>query len=68
MPETCSEPKLEVCPVIESESCECDEGYVLSGDKCVKRSECGCTEGSEYYPVSTWKMALASIVFNIICA
>ncbi|CAK8674588.1 unnamed protein product [Clavelina lepadiformis] len=31
------------------EGCECNEGYVLSGDECVLKSECGCTRGARYY-------------------
>ncbi|XP_014902117.1 zonadhesin, like [Poecilia latipinna] len=38
------------------EGCVCNEGLVLSGDKCVPLSECGCTdEEGEYRPVGdTW--------------
>ncbi|XP_070814330.1 zonadhesin, like [Chaetodon trifascialis] len=38
------------------EGCICDSGLILSGDKCVPLSECGCTDGNEKYrPVGdTW--------------
>lgn len=32
------------------EACECDEGYMLSGDFCVPRNECGCVYQGAYYP------------------
>ncbi|XP_053255686.1 IgGFc-binding protein-like [Podarcis raffonei] len=31
------------------EGCECNEGYVLSGDQCVPISQCGCVHQSFYY-------------------
>ncbi|KAI4900182.1 hypothetical protein NFI96_023906, partial [Prochilodus magdalenae] len=41
---TCTEPCVE--------GCVCDEGRILSGDKCVPFSECGCTDkDSNYRPV-----------------
>ncbi|CAJ1061894.1 IgGFc-binding protein-like [Xyrichtys novacula] len=35
------------------EGCQCDEGYVLSGEKCVPKSQCGCDYQDNYYPSGT---------------
>lgn len=38
------------------EGCICDPGLILSGDKCVPLSECGCTDGDKKYrPVSVFR-------------
>ncbi|XP_029473208.1 IgGFc-binding protein-like [Rhinatrema bivittatum] len=51
-PATCSGPvSLRSCGSSLVEGCFCDEGYVLSGDRCVPESECGCTDQhNNYYP------------------
>ncbi|XP_060131672.1 IgGFc-binding protein-like isoform X2 [Zootoca vivipara] len=38
-----------VCTTRCHEGCECNEGYVLSGDQCVPISQCGCVHQSFYY-------------------
>nr|XP_009860325.2 IgGFc-binding protein-like [Ciona intestinalis] len=37
----CSRPKIS--------GCVCDSGYVLSGQDCVRLSQCGCTSAGRYY-------------------
>uniref|UniRef100_UPI00398F5435 IgGFc-binding protein-like n=1 Tax=Pristiophorus japonicus TaxID=55135 RepID=UPI00398F5435 len=32
-----------------SEGCQCDEGHVLSGERCVPLAECGCLHRQAYY-------------------
>ena len=32
------------------EGCQCDKGFVLSVDKCVPETSCGCTHEGRYYP------------------
>ncbi|XP_076136862.1 IgGFc-binding protein-like [Alosa pseudoharengus] len=41
-PSTCQEPCVE--------GCQCNKGFVLSGETCVPVSSCGCTSGGRYYP------------------
>lgn len=42
------------------EGCICDTGLILSGDKCVPISQCGCTDGDgKYRPVGVqWEIFL----------
>ncbi|XP_028323355.1 alpha-tectorin isoform X2 [Gouania willdenowi] len=35
-----------------TEGCQCDEGYVLSGSRCVQRDDCGCEYNGLYYPLN----------------
>eukprot|EP00061_Rhincodon_typus_P003543 g20342.t1 len=37
------------CPYPCLEGCECDEGYVLMGDKCEPASSCGCEHQGRFY-------------------
>ncbi|XP_071062157.1 IgGFc-binding protein [Pseudochaenichthys georgianus] len=34
-----------------AEGCSCDEGYILSGDRCVPFSQCGCVYDDRYYRI-----------------
>ncbi|XP_074837545.1 IgGFc-binding protein-like [Carettochelys insculpta] len=49
-PSTCSSLYAPVqCSAKCWEGCVCDEGFVLSGDKCVRISQCGCVYQGLYY-------------------
>ncbi|GCC40256.1 hypothetical protein chiPu_0024436, partial [Chiloscyllium punctatum] len=37
------------CQSLYRETCQCDDGYALSGEECVPLSECGCASGGMYY-------------------
>ncbi|XP_033741868.1 zonadhesin-like [Pecten maximus] len=54
-PATCVDPEApKTCPRNPVEGCECDSGYVLSNQRCVREAECGCTDvDGEYYPLGT---------------
>ncbi|XP_051800201.1 zonadhesin, like [Acanthochromis polyacanthus] len=44
------------CEDICVEGCDCDPGFILSGDKCVALKDCGCVDTSgSYHPVSKMK-------------
>ncbi|XP_069057211.1 IgGFc-binding protein-like [Pleurodeles waltl] len=49
---TCNDAAIHTsCPTSCVEMCECDEGFVLSGGKCIRKDECGCFfEGRQYPP------------------
>ncbi|XP_035665849.1 uncharacterized protein LOC118409092 [Branchiostoma floridae] len=55
-PATCTDVSAPLyCNTTCVEGCECDAGYVLSGDQCVLREQCGCTRDGLYYAVGqTW--------------
>ncbi|TNM84474.1 hypothetical protein fugu_008652, partial [Takifugu bimaculatus] len=36
-----------------TEGCQCNQGYVLSGSRCVQREDCGCEHNGLYYPLNT---------------
>lgn len=41
------------CSLPPAEGCFCKDGYVLSGDRCVPQSECGCRdENNDYHQVT----------------
>ncbi|XP_023835816.1 IgGFc-binding protein-like [Salvelinus sp. IW2-2015] len=50
-PATCADLKVsEICSKVCVEGCQCDKGYVLSGEQCVvKETGCGCTHNDHYY-------------------
>ncbi|XP_053089075.1 zonadhesin, like isoform X2 [Pangasianodon hypophthalmus] len=52
-PPSCQDPgSASTCTQPCVEGCVCDEGLILSGDKCVPFSQCGCTDkNSNYRPV-----------------
>lgn len=51
-PNMCTDPNAEkTCGLPKTESCRCKHGFVLSGDKCVRQNDCGCSRGPNYYPV-----------------
>ncbi|NXF63560.1 ZAN protein, partial [Ciccaba nigrolineata] len=41
---------VDSCSSLPVEGCFCKEGYVLSGDKCVPESSCGCVDEKKHYP------------------
>ncbi|XP_043936388.1 IgGFc-binding protein-like [Protopterus annectens] len=49
-PATCSGLSApEGCLASCREGCQCDNGYILSGDKCAPIASCGCTYNGQYY-------------------
>ncbi|XP_072283431.1 IgGFc-binding protein-like [Pyxicephalus adspersus] len=55
-PATCSDRNAPAtCTRSCVETCECKEGMVVSGDKCVSISSCGCNHNGQYYePNHSW--------------
>ncbi|XP_065944540.1 zonadhesin isoform X2 [Magallana gigas] len=53
-PNMCTDPNAEkTCGLPKTESCRCKHGFVLSGDKCVRQNDCGCSRGPNYYPLES---------------
>ncbi|XP_075594372.1 IgGFc-binding protein-like [Balearica regulorum gibbericeps] len=49
-PATCGHPNCsETCDLPRTEGCFCDEGFVLSGERCVPPPHCGCHHRGRYY-------------------
>ncbi|XP_072039431.1 IgGFc-binding protein-like [Amphiura filiformis] len=49
-PQTCMDDMpTDACPRPNIEGCECDEGFVLDGERCVSREECGCVDEAGNY-------------------
>ncbi|KAM8871057.1 IgGFc-binding protein-like isoform 2-T2 [Spinachia spinachia] len=52
-PASCVSPDSEkLCKGPCVEGCQCDEGLVLSGDRCVPLRSCGCQHKGRYYPAA----------------
>nr|XP_006815683.1 PREDICTED: zonadhesin-like [Saccoglossus kowalevskii] len=55
---TCVEPSAaDFCPELNTEMCECIDGYVRSGVDCVRSTDCGCRGADNIYRLrgETWK-------------
>uniref|UniRef100_A0A673AB09 Fc fragment of IgG binding protein n=1 Tax=Sphaeramia orbicularis TaxID=375764 RepID=A0A673AB09_9TELE len=50
-PATCSSLTSRNCHRRCAEACECNEGYLLSGDTCVPVRDCGCSYDGQYYRI-----------------
>ena len=51
-PATCVDPDAgKSCSEREIEGCECSEGTVLDGNKCVPEDQCGCRYNGQIYEV-----------------
>ncbi|XP_072317584.1 IgGFc-binding protein-like [Eucyclogobius newberryi] len=50
-PETCASLTSVTCKRPCTEACECDEGFLLSGDVCVPVKDCGCSYDGHYYKI-----------------
>ncbi|XP_069497528.1 IgGFc-binding protein-like [Ambystoma mexicanum] len=49
-PSSCSSPSSSSnCSTPCAEGCQCNSGYILSGDACVPNNQCGCTYNGQYY-------------------
>ncbi|XP_048735098.2 IgGFc-binding protein-like [Ostrea edulis] len=54
-PRTCTDPEgKSKCDTVPQEGCECADGYVLSGEKCVLEDECGCFYNDQYFPLNSY--------------
>ncbi|KAM9852278.1 IgGFc-binding protein-like isoform 2-T2 [Aulostomus maculatus] len=50
-PATCVSPERgKQCKAPCVEGCQCNEGLVFSGDRCISKSSCGCQYQGKYYP------------------
>ncbi|KAK3094138.1 hypothetical protein FSP39_024610 [Pinctada imbricata] len=51
-PATCTNPHApKTCKLPRTEACVCKRGYILSDDKCIKKTRCGCSRNGTYYPL-----------------
>ena len=51
-PPTCAEPNPGPCVAVCVEGCQCNDGFILSNKRCVRRKDCGCYKNGHYYRVS----------------
>lgn len=59
-PANCVDPDAPAtCISPTTEGCACKDGYLLSGNECVKKEQCGCVgPDQQYYPVFINKHAI----------
>lgn len=52
--ETCTTPGRDysMCSQVCYDGCECVSSFVLSGNQCIPKDQCGCMDGGRYYAVS----------------
>lgn len=41
-----------------TEGCECDDGFLFNGEKCIKEKECGCFDNGRSYKVKVNMVAV----------
>lgn len=63
-PESCGSSYNVPCPWACYEGCQCDPGYMQSGNGCVKAEKCGCLYHGHYYEGSTHYLAFPN--YNIL--
>jgi len=60
-PNTCSDPDASTqCSLEDAEGCECTDGYIMSGTKCVPKNQCGCVDKEDVYHT----VSFGTIVFE----
>ena len=66
-PLTCVEPESTVnCTLEPREGCFCKEGFVMSDNACVERSECGCKDDNgDYFPVYFYQF-ISNKCYNVL--
>jgi len=66
-PRTCAAPKAhETCDLPKVEGCQCKAGFIMSGTKCVRETQCGCVdaEGNYRKKGESWVSDDCSTVFT----
>ncbi|CAK8696725.1 unnamed protein product [Clavelina lepadiformis] len=65
---TCASPESSsICDRSCVEGCVCDDGYLLSGDTCVRREECGCLYEGRYYKAEEAFYTTSSCTRKCVC-